>query len=103
MALISNIFLPVVARSERAVSGRGRPLRPGSTATLAGGKINRRGANLSTVAPNETDYWEVEIGHRRPFWIGEVRLGLGYEYRKDQVTEENDDDFRAFLEWRFAR
>ena len=73
------------------------------TATLAGGKINRRGANLSTVAPNETDYWEVEIGHRRPFWIGEVHLGLSYEYRKDQVTDENDDDFRAFLEWRFAR
>jgi hypothetical protein len=71
-------------------------------ATLAGGKINRRGANRSTVAPNETDYWEVEVSHRRPFWIGDVHLGLGYEYRKDKLTDGEDDDFRAFLDWRIG-
>jgi hypothetical protein len=70
-------------------------------ATVAGGKLNRRGANRSTVAINETDYVEAEISHRRGFWLGSLKLGLGYEHRDDQVTDDQDDDFRAFLEWRF--
>jgi hypothetical protein len=71
-------------------------------ATVAGGKLNRRGANRSTVAPNETDYVEAEVSHRRSFWLGSLKLGLGYEYRKDQTTDQDEDDFRAFIEWRLG-
>jgi hypothetical protein len=71
--------------------------------TLAGGKLNRRGANRSTVAPNETDYAEIEVTHQRLLGIATVKLGLGYEYRKDKITDEDDDDFRAFIELRFPR
>ena len=74
----------------------------GWLATLAYGTLNRRGANRNTVARNETDYAEFEVSHRRGFWIGDLRLGLGYEYRDDQVEDQTDHDLRAFAEWRIA-
>jgi hypothetical protein len=69
-------------------------------ATLAIGKLNRRGATKSTVSRNEADYAEVEVSHGRTLGGGKLRLGLGYEYRDDQVTNNKNDDIRAFFEWR---
>jgi len=69
-------------------------------ATLAFGKLNRRGATKSTVSRNEADYAEVEVSHGRTLGGGNLRLGLGYEYRDDQVTNNKNDDIRAFFEWR---
>jgi hypothetical protein len=71
-------------------------------ATLAYGTLNRRGAKRNTVARNETDYAEFEVSHRRGFWIGDLKVGLGYEYRDDQVEDQTDHDLRAFAEWRIA-
>ncbi len=73
-------------------------------ATLAYGDLNRKGRPdpANTVAAVETDYGEAELIHRRPFWVGDWDLGLGYEYRKNRVTGESDDDWRVFLQWRFA-
>jgi hypothetical protein len=69
-------------------------------ATLALGKLNRRGQNKSTVATNETEYAELEVSHGRPFGGGDLRLGLGFEHRDDQVTNNKNDDVRMFVEWR---
>ena len=57
-------------------------------------------ADANTVAHVHTDYWEVEVSHKRPLWIGEVFSGLGYDYRKNTVTNIVDDDVRVFFEWR---
>lgn len=67
--------------------------------TLTAGKLNRRGENRNVNAENETDYGELEISNSREFWVGDLTLGLGYEYRKDTVTNDEDNDVRAFLEW----
>lgn len=72
------------------------------TATAAYGTLNRRGANRSTAALNETDYASVELSHRRDFFAGRLHAGLGYEYRDDQVTGDDEDDVRAFARWEFA-
>ena len=72
-------------------------------ATLAFGNLNRRGSNRSTVVENKNEYAEIEISHRRALAFGTIKLGLGYEVRKDQVTNEDEDDYRAFLELRFPR
>ncbi len=70
--------------------------------TLAFGTLNRRGQTRSVAATNQTRYGEVEVTHVRPFWIGRLSLGLGYEYRDDEVLDETNHDVRAFMEWEFA-
>jgi hypothetical protein len=70
-------------------------------ASIAGGKINRRGRRFNTVEIYETDYIEAEVSHRRDFWLGTLRLGLGFERRDNQVLDDEDNDVRAFLEWGF--
>lgn len=72
---------------------------PSWLATLAVGSLNRRGANRSTVVTNETRFWDVEASHSRGLWIGDLTLGLGYEYRDDRVTDQDDNDIRAFFEY----
>jgi hypothetical protein len=49
-----------------------------------------------------TDYWEVEVSSKRPLWIGEAYAGLGYEYRKNTITNITDKDVRVFFEWRLG-
>jgi hypothetical protein len=71
-------------------------------ATLAYGDLNRRGANRNTIARNQTRYVEFEVSHGRKFWIGDVRLGLGYEYQDDEVEDNTDQDVRVFAEWRLG-
>jgi hypothetical protein len=71
-------------------------------ATLAYGNLNRRGANTSTVVPNETRYVEFEVGHRRQIFLGELRLGLGYEYLDDRVEQQTDHDLRLSAAWTVA-
>jgi hypothetical protein len=71
-------------------------------ATLAYGNLNRRGANRSTVVRNKTRYAEVELSHRRGFFIGELGLGVGYEYLDDRVEDQTDHDLRLFAEWKVA-
>jgi hypothetical protein len=71
-------------------------------ATLAYGNLNRRGANRSTVVRNKTRYAEVELSHRRGFFIGELGLGVGYEYLDDRVEDQTDHDVRLFAEWKVA-
>ena len=69
-------------------------------ATLAFGKLNRRGERISVAADNQTRYAEFEVTHVRPLWLGRLSLGLGYEYRDDEVLDEDNQDVRAFIEWR---
>jgi len=69
------------------------------TATLAAGNLNRRSARPTTTAANKTRYRDVEITHKRAFWVGELGLGVGYDYRKDTVTGVKTDDVRLFAEW----
>lgn len=71
-------------------------------ATAVAGKLNRRGRHLSTVELNQTEYREIEVSHRRGFWLGELDIGLGYEYREDEVTDNTDEDVRVYLEWSFG-
>jgi hypothetical protein len=71
-------------------------------ATVAFGNINRKGAHLSTVATNKTFYQSVELIHSRSVdWLT-VDLGLGFEHRDDKVTNQTDDDVRAFVELKLA-
>ena len=55
--------------------------------------------NLNTVASVKTEYREIELGHKRDIGIGSIRLGLGYDYRKDTVTGIDTEDTRAFIDW----
>jgi len=71
--------------------------------TVAFGNINRRGANLSTVATNKTSYQAVQLIHSRPFGPLALGLGIGFEHRDDKVTNQTDDDVQAFMELRFPR
>jgi hypothetical protein len=70
--------------------------------TLAFGDVNRRGVNRNTIARNQTRTVEFEVSHGRDFFLGDVRLGLGYLYQDDEVENETDHDFRAFAEWRVS-
>jgi hypothetical protein len=56
----------------------------------------------NTVASVKTDYWEIEVSHKRPLWIGEVFAGVGYDYRKNTITTVADGDVRVFFEWRMG-
>jgi len=71
-------------------------------ATIAYGDLNRVGSEdaRNPVATVETRYREVELSHRRSSKFGDFNIGLGYEMRKNTVTGNNDDNFRAYLEWR---
>jgi hypothetical protein len=68
-------------------------------ATIAIGNLNRRGAKPNYVAASKTRYQEYELSHRRDIWIGDINVGLGYDYRKLVSTGDTDNDIRAFLEW----
>ncbi len=69
-------------------------------ATVAIGNLNRHTTSTpSTVAPHKTRYREVELVHRRTLWVGDLDVGLGYDYRKDAVTDVSNGEVRAFLEW----
>jgi hypothetical protein len=70
--------------------------------TTGYGKLNRKDNSdpRNTVASDKTDYWEVEASHKRPLWIGEIFTGLGFEYRKNTITNVTEDDVRVFFEWR---
>jgi hypothetical protein len=70
--------------------------------TIAAGNLNRFSAWPSTTAVNKSRYRELEIVHRRRFWLGELGLGLGYDYRKDTVTGVKSDEVRAFAEFAIA-
>ena len=66
---------------------------------VAAGNLNRRSARPSTTAVNKTRYRAVNLAHRRPFWIGSLYAGLGYDYRKDTVTGQKIDDVQFFVEY----
>jgi len=70
-------------------------------ATLAIGNLNRRNARPNSVADNKTRYREIEVSHKRQLWVGYMHAGLGYDYRKDTVTNNKHDDVRVFLDWSF--
>ena len=70
--------------------------------TVAFGTLNRRGQTRSVAATNQTRYGEVEVTHIRPFWVGRLSLGLGYEYRDDEVLDETNHDVRLFMKWEVA-
>ena len=69
--------------------------------TIAYGNLNRieNPDSRNTVAQVKTRYREIELMHRRSIIVGEIHLGLGYEYRKNTVTGISDDEVHAFLEW----
>ena len=67
--------------------------------TFAIGNLNRRNAVPNTVAENKTRYRDLELVHRRDLWIGKISIGLGYDYRKDTLTNVKNDQFRGFLEY----
>lgn len=67
--------------------------------TLAVGNLNRRSARPTTTAQNKTRYRDLNLVHRRSFWVGELQLGVGYDYRKDTVTGVKNDDVKAFAEF----
>jgi hypothetical protein len=73
-------------------------------ATFAWGDLNKIGAPdvRNTVATVRTTYRELEVSHRRNLPIGQLFTGLGYDYRKNTVSGQTDDDVRAFLEWRYG-
>ncbi|MBT8443010.1 MAG: capsule assembly Wzi family protein [Gammaproteobacteria bacterium] len=68
-------------------------------ATFAIGNLNRRNARPSTTAENKTRYRDLNLVHRRMFWVGQLDLGVGYDYRKDTVTGAKIEDFKAFAEF----
>ncbi|MEE4186096.1 MAG: capsule assembly Wzi family protein [Gammaproteobacteria bacterium] len=53
----------------------------------------------NTVAQVETRYREIELGHRRVTRFGDFNIGLGYETRRNTVTQQSDSDARVFIEW----
>lgn len=58
----------------------------------------------NTVAQVKTDYREILLTHRRDFRfrdvsLGALHMGLGYDYRKNTVTNDSNGDTQVFLEW----
>jgi len=72
-------------------------------ATVTWGNINRRGAHQSTVADNKTSYQAAELIHRRSLGSLTAGVGIGFERRDDKVTNQTDNDVRAFMEVRYPR
>jgi len=71
------------------------------SATLIAGDLNRYSRSTSTTASNKTHYREAELTHSRAAFGGALKLGLGYEYRKDTVLDDTDHDLRVFAGWAF--
>jgi len=69
--------------------------------TAAAGNLNRRNAGSSALAGNKTRYRELELVHKRALLLGELDVGVGYASLEDTVTDDTDDDFRAFIGWSF--
>lgn len=68
------------------------------------GKLNRQGVPdpRNNVAEVATDYVELSLSHRRPFFIGDLALGIGADNREIRATGEDDTDYRVFAEWTVA-
>ncbi|MEZ5566543.1 MAG: capsule assembly Wzi family protein [Gammaproteobacteria bacterium] len=70
--------------------------------TLKAGELNRVGEpdSANTVTPIKQKYLGADLLHARALWLGTLRAGLGVESRKTTLTNQTDDDWRVFLEWR---
>ena len=69
-------------------------------------ELNRGGVvpdTINTVAQEPVDDWEIELGAVLPGVKSDFRIGVGFENREDQITDETDETFRAYLayEYRF--
>lgn len=67
--------------------------------SIAVGNLNRIGGPPTTTAANKTRYRAFNLTHRRPLWVGKLMLGIGYDYRKDTVTNAKIDDVNLYAEW----
>jgi hypothetical protein len=65
------------------------------------GNLNRQGEpdERNTVAQVKTRYGEIQLNHQRDIGFGKLKIGAGYDYRDNTVTNENTDDIRVFLQW----
>ena len=69
--------------------------------TLAAGNLNREGQPdpANTVTPVKQKYRSANLVHRRSLQIGELQAEVGIESLDNQVTGEDDQDWRVSLNW----
>ena len=63
-------------------------------------KVNRASANpVHSVTPIASKIQSADVYHRRSFFGGDLKVGIGYEQRDSVVPGGDSDDVRGFLEW----
>lgn len=64
--------------------------------------LNRGGAPdpRNSVTPAPTDYWDLDLAHRREVAIGEFTVGLGVQSLERGASGIDETDLRAFLRLR---
>jgi hypothetical protein len=69
--------------------------------TLAAGDLNREGSPspTNTVARVKTGYRSASFVYRRSLRIGEIQAAVGLESFEDDLTDEDDQDWQASLNW----
>ena len=69
--------------------------------TLASGNLNREGASdpANTVTATKKKFQSVGLVHRRSLPIGEIQAVVGLESLEDDVTGEDEKDWRVSLDW----
>lgn len=62
--------------------------------------VNRASANpVHSVASEATKIRSADVFHRRLFFGGDLKVGLGYEQWDSTVPGQDSDDLRGFVEW----
>lgn len=71
--------------------------------TLTDADLNRVGEPdpANTLTETHKEYRAAMLTHSRPLPIGRLQAGLGYEWEEDPATGENDDNWRAYLQWQY--
>lgn len=71
---------------------------------LRSGELNRAGVvadTRNTVALGPVDLWNLEPSASLPTKFGALKVGLGFDYATDQLTDRLERSVRGFAELRY--
>lgn len=65
------------------------------------GELNRGGApdTRNSLTPTKQDLLSFDVSHSRIFRYGVVEIGAGIERIDDSVSDQTDNNIRAFIQW----